>query len=264
VLKAKHYQPYLEVIEPLLRAQRDVIMKYFGRVEHEHKGDRTVVTHIDKQIEQNIRDVLGYKFPEIGFNGEEFGITGNKDRYWLVDPIDSTENFIRGIDGIGTMMALVERDKPELAVIYNPVADVFYWAVDGEGAWRNGERLRIIDRKPEASFVETDCARDMKLHMAVLESLRKVHINVLKIHGCATRAILLSEGKIDGTIRWEGGAKDWDYVPSSLLAVEAGMIFTSLKEDNGYFDKSFAILSPSLHKALQGLLEDMKRTEFVE
>lgn len=254
--KTKKYQPYLEVLEPLLRSFREEILKYFGKVDIDRKNDYTIVTHIDQEVEEKIREVLAYKFPEIGFHGEEFGKSGSEETYWLIDPIDGTENFVRGIDGIGTMIALIENGRPELAVIYNPIADELYWAIDGEGAYKEGVRLRLSDRESKASFLEVDAMRTPELHYKILEFVNDKKIKTLQMHGCAWRAWLLAESKIDGCVRIKGAGKDWDYVPHSLLAKEAGMNFFDL-DGKGLFARSFALLNDSLSAELSDFLKTL-------
>ena len=128
------YRSYFEVLEPLLKSKRQLILDNFGKVAHESKKDLTVVTEIDREIERFYRDVLTHKYPDIGFDGEEFGKTEDTKKYWLIDTIDGTENFIRGIDGVGSMIAQVEDGEVKLASIYYPINENFYWTIRCEGA----------------------------------------------------------------------------------------------------------------------------------
>lgn len=257
--KIKQYQPILEVIEPLVRSLRDEVMKYFGKIEHDFKDDKTVVTHIDKFVEQKFRDVLSYKYPDIGFCGEEFGITGNKDEYWLIDPIDGTENYIRGIDGVGMMLALIKNGRPEMCVIYNPVNDMMYWAIDGEGAWREGVRIRMIDREEGRWFIEAEGSKNPKELALLTTELQAKRTNILRFYGSAHRAMQLAEGKLDGMVRWQAGGGDWDYAPSNLLIKEAGGIVTRFDIDDPLSSRSFSCVSPKVYESIGTLLQSFKK-----
>src|SRR5439155_254206 len=109
------------------------------------KPDDTPVTPADREAEQAIVEILGRAFPDCGVLGEEFGGRGTKEVRWIIDPIDGTKNFVRGIGIWATLIALEERGEVTVGVIHNPVTAELYTARRGAGAFLNGERIRASD-----------------------------------------------------------------------------------------------------------------------
>ena len=101
----------------------------------ETKPDLSPVTDADRSIEQAIKQRLLEKRPEDGVIGEEFGETGNKSRQWIIDPIDGTANFMRGVPVWGTLIALSVDSKPTLSVISAPALGRRWWADPENGAF---------------------------------------------------------------------------------------------------------------------------------
>ena len=134
-------------LEELVRAAtaaceraRGEILPRFRRVETEWKADGSPVTEADRAAERAIRELLALATPGIPVVGEELG-GEPAPRHWLVDPIDGTIAFSRGIPLFGTILALMEGDEPVLGVIDVPALDERYVAWKGGGAWRGSERL---------------------------------------------------------------------------------------------------------------------------
>ena len=134
----------LDVMVEAARAAGDVALKYFRRgVEVTLKPDRSPVTRADQEAEQVIVEILGRAFPERGFLGDELGARGSKEVRWIVDPIDGTRNFVRGIPIWAVLIALEERGAITAGVILNPVSGELWTARQGGGAFLGGERLRV-------------------------------------------------------------------------------------------------------------------------
>jgi histidinol-phosphatase len=119
------------------------------------KADRTPVTEADRRTEQALVGRLRQALPDVGFLGEEFGAQGSQARRWIVDPIDGTKNFVRGIPHWATLLALEEDGEVTLGVVYAPATGELLWAQRGQGAYANGARLRVsaIDRLAEATLL---------------------------------------------------------------------------------------------------------------
>src|SRR5712692_689758 len=121
-------------------------MKYYrGGFDVTIKADRTPVTQADREAEQAITGILGRAFPDCGFLGEEFGETGATERRWIIDPIDGTKNFVRRIPIWAVLIALEEQGEITTGVVLNPVTGELFTARRGEGAFVNGERIRVSD-----------------------------------------------------------------------------------------------------------------------
>ncbi len=252
---------YSDFVVPLIRSFRSEIMTCFGKVEHGVKSDNTVVTEIDRSIEKKIRKRLEEEFPEIGIHGEEFGVSGSKDKYWLVDPIDGTLNYIRGIPGIGTIIGLVEKGKIVFASIYDPINDDVFWALKGKGAYKNKQKIRVSDNIPEHSIIEIDCHKDLGLNSKIIKMVSD-NCTFIKTHGAAFRAFLIAGGKIEGTIRYKSGGSDWDYAPGNFIAKEAGAIVTYYDIQDELKSRSFSVLTKNNHKVYDGILKQEFKKAF--
>jgi histidinol-phosphatase len=136
---------FLETAKRAVAAASVPILEYFhGSFEVETKSDRTPVTIADREAEQVIRGILQATWPDHGIYGEEFGADAMESEYlWLVDPIDGTKGFVRGYGMFSTQVALMHEGRIIVGVSNAPAMGELAWAARGEGAWLNGESLRV-------------------------------------------------------------------------------------------------------------------------
>jgi histidinol-phosphatase len=134
----------LEVAIAAARAAGEVALRHFrtGLVV-EYKDDRSPVTRADRECEQRIVEVLRRAFPEYGILGEEFGEQPGAHATWIVDPIDGTKNFIRGIPYFATLIGLEEDGEITVGVVYAPAVNDLLYAQKGHGAFDAAGRLRV-------------------------------------------------------------------------------------------------------------------------
>lgn len=113
----------------------------------EFKSDHTEVTAIDRACEQAVRAILTEDFADRAVTGEEFGTTGDESSSWrwVIDPIDGTSNFVRGVPVFATLIALVHDDAPVLGLVSAPALGMRWWATRGGGAWCNGTPMRVSE-----------------------------------------------------------------------------------------------------------------------
>lgn len=242
---------YLSVVDPLLRSFRSEILDNFGATDHTEKHDDTVVTELDRSIEERIRKVLEKTYPNIGVHGEEFGKSGNENVYWLVDPIDGTENFIRGIAGIGTIIGLVEDGKVVFTAIYEPLQDEMYHACKGEGAFMNNKKIAFSKRSLSSSFYQVVGAQADDQFLRVMKLMDEHSVSALRLFGAAQQAMLLASGKIDGSIHLYARGSDWDYAPGRLLVSEAGAEIIYFDVEDEIASRSYAVLPPTHTKLIR-------------
>jgi histidinol-phosphatase len=138
----------LEVAIAAASAAGGVALRYFrSSVTVEYKGDRSPVTQADRECEQRIVQVLRESFPDYGIVGEEFGEQGDAPTAgrprWIIDPIDGTKNFIRGIPYFATLIGLEEEGEITTGVMYAPAVDDLLYAQQGYGAFDRGGRLQV-------------------------------------------------------------------------------------------------------------------------
>jgi myo-inositol-1(or 4)-monophosphatase len=195
----------------------------------ELKGPADFVSHADRAVEEMIRGAIASEFPGDAFLGEETSdsFSGQHERLWIVDPIDGTHNFLRGIPYWNVSIAYVEGGQRMLGAICDPVAGTVHHAMRGHGAWRSdasGE-VRMAtsatlevpgaivcvghhDRKPEPRY------------LALRAALMEINAS-FRNFGCAALQIAhVAEGRYDAYIELD--LSSWDAMAGLLLVEEAG------------------------------------------
>jgi histidinol-phosphatase len=149
----------LDATAELARVAGDVALRYFRTgVAVEAKRDGTPVTVADRAAEEVAREWLRARFPDDGILGEEFGEErAGARRRWVLDPIDGTKTFVRGVPLWGTLAALHEGERVLSGAIYCPAVGELLVAAPGEGCWRNGSRCAVstVDDLAAATILTT-------------------------------------------------------------------------------------------------------------
>ena len=226
---------------------------YYGNVESETKGSGDgaagVVTELDRKIEHYLAKELGKFDSGIGFRGEEFGGEA-KDTTWLVDPIDGTAHFIRKLPFCTTMVALVEENEVVMSVIHDIANNDTYWARKGQGAYRNGERIRVSGSPLRQGFVSLETKQgkpkneDLRLKLGRLTTL-------ISTVNSGFEFAMVASGKFDGRIAVDPYGKDWDFAPGSLLVSEAGGIVRNVgSKTYDYRDHDYLAVNPVIFEEL--------------
>lgn len=245
--------PADKIIE-IVRSTRKFSTPYFGQAGVEsYKGDKgvDVVTQVDCEIEEFLKSELQNIMPDISFVGEEFGGDRNADRFWLVDPLDGTGCFVRGLPYCTTMLALIENGQVIFSVIYDFMHDDIYYAELGKGAYRNGEKIRVSNRVLKKSYLvcETNTNAEEE-NRKLLLSLRE---RSTLIHHCASGYdfVLIATGKIDGRLVYNGFGKDYDFAPGTFLVSEAGGVVKNFKSDRyDYKNLNFIACNQNIYEEL--------------
>ncbi|MEO0139375.1 MAG: inositol monophosphatase family protein [candidate division WOR-3 bacterium] len=236
-----------------------ILLKHFGKnLKVEEKGLRDIVTDADKESEEFLRGFLTKEFPDISFFGEEGGgkIGGLS---WMVDPLDGTKNFAKGLDVFAVSVALLENGKPVMGVIHIPTKDLTFWASEGFGAYCNGKRLVLDDGEGlEKSFIATGFPHgNPELVDPYIEGLRKVLKRAMAVRRMGSAAYdlaMVAYGMFDGF--WEFGLKPWDTAAGAVIVREAGAILTDI-HGNDWNINSLTILTAkkNLHAELVRLFK---------
>jgi myo-inositol-1(or 4)-monophosphatase len=205
-------------IEKVLRDYGSIILAAHGKIDPSIKLDATPVTEFDKELEQKLRDALTAFDSSIGFEGEELGKSGNQDTFWLIDPIDGTESFVRGLPFVRNIVTLIQNNQPVFALVYRPIADELFVASEGNGTLKNGVPVHVSNRPLDRTLIDISAPPTIPCSVALLEAL-KPHINGFRIMGEFT---YVTEGKVDAQLLYKAGGGPWDYAPRALLFKEAG------------------------------------------
>jgi histidinol-phosphatase len=195
-----------------------------------------------------IRERLAAAHPADGILGEEFGTSGSAARRWIVDPIDGTKNYVRGIPVYATLIGLVEGDRVIAGVVSAPAMQRRWWASRGKGAYCNARAIRAsrIDNVAEA-HIAYDSITDHDKHGssdALLALIRQC--DRARGFGDFWSHMLVAEGAIE--IAVEPTVAPWDMAAVQIIVEEAGGRFTDFR-GNARFDGGSAI-------STNGLLHD--------
>jgi len=218
------------------------------------KPDDTPVTQADREAEQTIVEILGRAFPDYGVLGEEFGAHGAKEVRWIIDPIDGTKNFVRGIGVWATLIALEERGEITVGVIHNPVTSELYTARRGGGAHLNGERIRVSDvaELGRAWFMHAGLGIVRKSgHWDGFARLIDATDNQ-RGFGDYMGYGLVAEGKVE--IYAELGLKPWDLAAPKIVLEEAGGRLTDFAGGTTIYTGTALATNGRLHDAALALL----------
>ncbi len=239
------------------KAAGEIALSYFRtNLTVEVKADRTPVTRADRECEARIVEILRARFPEHGFLGEELGEQpGTRSARWIIDPIDGTKNFIRGIPFFATLIALEEEGEITVGVMYAPAINDLLYACKGRGTFANGRQVYVSD--------VADLHRAMLIHGGLKD---------LKVRPCWQPFLRL----VDGTARQRGFGdalghslvicgqaevalepeiKPWDVAATKILVTEAGGRYSDFAGTSSIYTGSAVISNTFVHDAVIHILQ---------
>jgi len=234
----------------------------------ETKPDRTPVTDADRAVERLVRERIAAARPGDAILGEEFGGERATGRQWIVDPIDGTANFLRGVPVWGTLLALAVDGVPVVGVASAPALGRRWWGATGLGAWTVGDgadrtegphgdpprRLAVsaVRSLEDAAF----CGNGMQYwdEAGRLDQLVAITRRVWRAPGWGDfwSYLLLAEGAVDAV--GEFGVQPYDLAALVPIVAEAGGRFTDAAGDPGPWGGSAIVTNGLLHDDLLGLV----------
>lgn len=215
---------------PILRETRSMTLPEYGTVVVESKKSEyshDVVTKVDKAVEEFLEHALKAVDPDAGFYGEEFGQKGNGERFWLCDPVDGTAHYVRGMPFCTTMQALIDNGTVVFGAVYDFARDELYHAELGQGAYMNGQPIRVSGRHKGDWYLGWETHLDKKENMDIFVQLRERGA-LIKYMCSGYEHAMIASGKLEGRIVFDGWGKDWDYAPGALLVTEAGGVVANI------------------------------------
>lgn len=225
-----------------------ITMKFFraATLSVKTKIDRTPVTEADLAVEQLLRERLAQQRPDDAIVGEEFGVTGASSRRWILDPIDATKNFMRGIPVFATLIAL----ENEVGVVSAPALGMRWWASRGSGAFCNQRAIHVskIASIEEAQFTYDDIITFEKLGLREQFLAFDRRCERSRGFGDFWGHMLVAEGACDVTIEPEVSL--WDMAPLQVIVEEAGGRFSNLAGKPGADGGSGVSTNGLLHQAV--------------
>ena len=229
------------------------------------KPDNTPVTDADKAVERAIIEAINSTYPSDGIVGEEFGSSsgsgGIEGRYWVIDPIDGTKNFLRGVPTWATLIALVENEEVVASVVSSPALYRRWYASAGGGAFviEGASNGNAAPRKLAVSLVSQ--LSDASIAYSDFQGWGARRANFEKLLDGAWRTrglgdfwshMLVAEGAVDVAI--EPSLALWDMAALDLVVREAGGKFTSLDGIDGPFGPNAISSNGLLHGAIVAAL----------
>jgi histidinol-phosphatase len=223
------------------------------------KPDLTPVSDADQAVELAIRSYLEGARPDDAFFGEEYGSTGTGPRRWVVDPIDGTKNFVRGVPVWATLIALLIDDQPVVGVVSAPAIAQRWWASRGAGAYargRNGKvrQLRVsqVGALSDASLSYASLTGWQERHRLEQLVLLTQRVWRSRAYGDFWSYMLVAEGAVD--IAAEPDLSLWDMAALEPIVTEAGGRFSGLNGVDGVHEGSAAVSNGLLHEDLLAAL----------
>ncbi|MBF0588022.1 MAG: inositol monophosphatase [Magnetococcales bacterium] len=243
----------------LIRTMRSAGTKALRHFDQRHKlkvhakRDNDLVSNADIDVERELLYHLQRSFPDYGVLAEESGLQGGDQEWrWIIDPIDGTTNFIRGIPHFAISVALAQGDQIVVGAVFNPVLDELFHAEKGGGAFLNNQRIRVSSEpKFKSALLATGFPHRRKEHLdTYLGSFREMFSGCAGIRRAGSAALDLAytaAGRYDGF--WEMKLSPWDVAAGSLLIQEAGGWITDFKGDKSSYLASGNIVAapPAIH-----------------
>ena len=223
---------YLQVASAAAKEAGPIFEKFFGKAGKPKikAGDAgNLVTKIDLRIEKLIRRHILKSFPDAKIIGEEFGSSELKkdDVVWLIDPIDGTTNFIRGIPLCCICIGVWDKDGPLAGLVFNPIVRQTYTAARGKGAFLNAKRIRVseVSKLKDASgavgWQSPQAAK--KIFNQIIGATRKLRI----LATSAWQTCMVANGQLDYYATRD--VHIWDVGASAIILLEAGGAITDFK-----------------------------------
>ncbi|MBT3377867.1 MAG: inositol monophosphatase [Lentisphaerae bacterium] len=221
------------MMDRLLRIAKqagEISRRHFGRLEARDvqlKGEVDLVTAVDRELELFLRERLGEAFPDVSFYGEEgdYGELDRFERVFVVDPLDGTTSFVHAHPFYSISIALREGRETTAGLVYLPYFDQAYWAVKGQGAFRDGERIRVSTTAELVNCLAATgfaCvrARNEQNNLPLFCDLMPQIRGIRRCGSAAIDLCYVADGHYD--FFWEYNLSPWDIAAGALIVSEAG------------------------------------------
>lgn len=227
-----------------------------------------LVTDVDQQAEKIICEIIQKKYPQHTIIGEE-GSTNDsfndtRGYLWIIDPIDGTTNFIHGVPFYAVSIGLVYNNDVVLGVVYDPSSEELFSAQKGQGAFLNGEPIKVSEEKTIAESLMSSDFPNNKYRKLTAKSIENISTKCRNLRAPGSTALQMAyvaAGRYSGY--WELGLKAWDMVAGALLVQEAGGRVSDTLNNSYSLDVSHVVATNGfIHDELIGILKSNQTTGF--
>tara|TARA_Y100000758_G_scaffold275720_1_gene220208 strand:+ start:144 stop:929 length:786 start_codon:yes stop_codon:yes gene_type:complete len=256
--------PQLNLMHRACMKASKVLIRDFGEIEKlqvSEKGPGDFVTASDKRVEKIIINELNVENSKYSVLCEEKGelIGKNKEKRWIIDPIDGTTNFLNGLPHFAISIAYEEKGEILSGIIFDPIKNEMFFAEKGQGAYLNNIRTRVSNKSDfKNSLLVTGGPRYTsnikdKVFKEYIELAKKVRPPIRKSGSAALDLAYVAAGRFDGS--WQRELKYWDIAAGIIIVKESGGFINNLRGDNYLQDKIDIVATNSkIHKELSTFL----------
>lgn len=236
-----------------MRDTRDMLLSHWGKakaVDQKTDSAWSVVTQLDIDVETLVMAELTRLHKGIEFVGEERGGNRNAKKFWLMDPIDGTAHYMRGLPFCTSMLALVDDGAVVFGAIYDFLHDAMYWAEKGEGAFCNETPIRVSERPLRNSFISFETNIDKPRNAELRNKLRS-ETDVVTTFSAGWEFAMVASGKMDARICLDPYGSDYDFAPGTLIVAEAGGVVRNIGRSTfDYKNLNFIAANPFVYNEL--------------
>lgn len=254
--------PYSQELKIALTAARkagEIQLESHAEIQKvELKDDKSPVTEVDKKCEAIIQEMLFEHFPDDGFFGEETGLQQSaSSRTWIVDPLDGTRPYLRGIPTYSTLIALEEDGKPVVGVINLPALGETYWAAENSGAYCNGEPIHVSTRDSFAQVMGSGVGFTKKGADSKSDALLSLMSDWAYTYGFmdAYTYGCIASGKLDACLSLVD--KAWDCAAAACIITEAGGSYSDIHGERTVHNGSFVVTNGHIHNLVLSYFKEL-------
>lgn len=230
-----------------------------GQLTIERKSNNDFTSEVDHIAEQEIIQVINYAYPDHAILAEESGKHPGNHYTWVIDPLDGTTNFLHGYPQYSVSIALKNKGKTEVGVVYDPLRDELFTAEKGGGAMLNNRRIRVGKQiNLNTALIGTGFPfkypQHLEAYIDMFRTLTPATAGIRRAGSAALDLAYLAAGRLDGF--WEIGLKEWDMAAGILLVQEAGGVVTDFSFNEDYVKSGNIIcgnmkMHQSIYKAIE-------------
>lgn len=249
---------WLAFLEAIADRGDEIALHWFGdrALRVEAKEDLSPVTEADRRIEAEARRLVAARRPELGVYGEESGETGSGDLRLIIDPIDATRNFVRGIPIFATLLAIEREGEVVAGLVSAPALGCRWKAARGEGAWLGDRRILVssVDRLADGQLFHGDLLGTGEAPPPSRLAPLRGRVERGRGFGDFWQHALVAQGS--GEVAVDPKVRPWDVAPLQVLVEEAGGRSTDLAGERTIYGGSLVSTNGHVHEEAMGALRE--------
>lgn len=225
-MRFKNYQKEFDFLLRMVEDAENIISE--GKIKVNEKGSDDLVTNLDLEVEKYIISNIKKEFPDFEIVSEEFNSSnGLSKNCFTIDPIDGTINFAKGMANWATEIACIKNGERVASIIYIPLVDEYYFAVKGEGAYLNEERIRVKPTSIGMSIYSISGSHNAYM-FDICKNMSKYTRHFRSLGSISTTLSYVAKGALSGCILLS--PTSWDLEPGLLICKEAGAVVKTNEE----------------------------------